>query len=208
MKNTKHRPGALHATCATCGPGDQILCMCCNQWLADLPIGFGVIKKERQEFERAVFAIFEKAECRESLLWRVLNDSIEFSADVSDVFAWGGADAETIGYQDLPLLVETWADLTHLDKLVWLPELYAARKRGERPQGAAYPSALDGWKLKELFDACGPVRTTGFGNPRSKKKPDRDLVLFLEKMAMLPDDEAMDLFEAIRIDRGKVLEEL
>jgi len=182
--------------------------MCCNPWLADLPIGFGVIKKERHDFERAVMAIFQKSECTESLMWRVLDDSIAFSVNISDVFAWGGADAEEISYQDLPLLVETWADLTVLDKTLWLPELYAARKRGERPQGAAYPSALDGWKLKELFDACGPVRTTGFGNPRSKKKPDRDLVLFLEKMAMLPDDEAMDLFEAIRIDRGKVLEEL
>lgn len=34
--------------------------------------------------------------------------------------------------------------------------------RKERPQGACYPSNKDLWPL---FDACGPEKPTGFGNP-------------------------------------------
>lgn len=40
--------------------------------------------------------------------------------------------------------------------------LYAARRRGLRPQGACYPKDTRLW---HLFDQCGPEREVGFGNP-------------------------------------------
>lgn len=42
-------------------------------------------------------------------------------------------------------------------------DLFAAKVKGMRPQGAAYTYIpTDAW---DLFDACGPERQTGMGNP-------------------------------------------
>jgi hypothetical protein len=49
-----------------------------------------------------------------------------------------------------------------------LAELYAARIRKMRPQGAAYPERA---ATQALFDACGPERAIGFGNPRRPPDP-------------------------------------
>jgi len=44
-------------------------------------------------------------------------------------------------------------------------DLFAARVRKMRPQGAAYKVRYDE-SIWPLFDACGPVREVGFGNPK------------------------------------------
>lgn len=41
--------------------------------------------------------------------------------------------------------------------------LFACRSRKMRPQGACYPD--DHPELWPLFDACGPEREVGMGNP-------------------------------------------
>jgi hypothetical protein len=41
--------------------------------------------------------------------------------------------------------------------------LFACRSRNSRPQGAIYKRISKA--LVPLFDACGPERMTGFGNP-------------------------------------------
>ena len=42
-------------------------------------------------------------------------------------------------------------------------DLYCARRREERPQGACY--SIIPKNLWPLFHACGPERKTGLGNP-------------------------------------------
>lgn len=88
----------------------------------------------------------------------------------NDMFWWGCADAEDITEADLPLLRQTRDDLIaagdgHLDELA---SLYCARKRGMRPQGAWYRVAALTPQVQALFDACGPERETGLGNPQTQ----------------------------------------
>ncbi|KAF5998695.1 hypothetical protein [Streptomyces sp. WAC00263] len=94
---------------------------------------------------------------------------MHLSANVSDVFAWGGADAEPITPDTLPALEQAYTDLKTIDADLYLPELYAARQGGEPPQGAAYPDdKTKNWRqVSALFDACGPERALGLGNPKA-----------------------------------------
>lgn len=90
------------------------------------------------------------------LFW---SDKLEFFINCNDFFWWGCADLEPIKYDDdMALLLECLGlDGTHG------PLLYCARKRQMRPQGAYYKYI--GKDLWPLFDACGPVREKGIGNP-------------------------------------------
>lgn len=102
------------------------------------------------------------------LLWRVDDGQLHLLANVSDVFAWGGADCEPITPDTLPALEQAYADLKAIDADEYTAELYAARQRRERPQGAAYPdSKHKSWRqISALYDACGPERPLGLGNPK------------------------------------------
>ncbi|MEU8968107.1 hypothetical protein AB0D11_02330 [Streptomyces monashensis] len=103
------------------------------------------------------------------LFWRVDDGKLSLYANVSDVFAWGGADAEPITPDTLPALEKAFTDLKAIDADLYTAELYAARQRGERPQGAAYPDDKhQAWRqISALFDACGPERPLGLGNPKA-----------------------------------------
>ncbi|MFI5831038.1 hypothetical protein ACIA6C_27955 [Streptomyces sp. NPDC051578] len=120
------------------------------------------------EFLVEVLTIFAKAESHDTLLWWAKGDSIELWANVSDIFDWGSADAEAITPDRLPILQQALADLIEAGSTAWLAELYAARIRGMRPQGAAYPAAPG---VQALLNACGPARATGLGNPKPIPEP-------------------------------------
>jgi hypothetical protein len=47
---------------------------------------------------------------------------------------------------------------------VWGCDLFVCRERKMRPQGAVYPEDRRFWPL---FDACGPEREVGLGNPHA-----------------------------------------
>lgn len=112
------------------------------------------------------------ADINSELLWHSDGKRIQVWANVSDVFAWGGADAEEITRENLPVLLQAIADLRAIKPFdqIYAPELFAARVRGIRPQGAAYPKERAA--TQALFDACGPVREPGFGNPRRPPIPE------------------------------------
>lgn len=103
------------------------------------------------------------------LFWRVDDRQPRLFANVSDVFAWGGTDAEPITPDTLLALEQAYADLKTVEAEEFTAELYAARQRGQRPQGAAYPSgAHESWRhVSALYDACGPEREVGLGNPKA-----------------------------------------
>lgn len=126
---------------------------------------------ETHAFLVRVLEIFSMshADAYGDLFWRVDDAEVRLYANVSDVFAWGGSDAEEITPDMLPALEQAFADLKAVGGEEFTAELYAARQRGQRPQGAAYPSGTHGaWRqVSALYDACGPERELGLGNPKA-----------------------------------------
>ncbi|MER6492651.1 hypothetical protein [Streptomyces griseorubiginosus] len=119
-------------------------------------------------FVTRVLEIFAAADAHGELLWHIADGQPQFSANVSDVFAWGGADCEPITPETLPVLEQALADLRAIGAEDFVADLYAARLRQMRPQGAAYPSGTHkAWReVSALYDACGPERELGLGNPK------------------------------------------
>lgn len=128
--------------------------------------------QEQLDFLHELLQATSRADINSELLWHSDGERIQVWANVSDVFAWGGSDAEEITPANLPVLVQAIADLKaiHSFDQVYAPELFAARVRGTRPQGAAYPKERAA--TQALFDTCGPEREPGFGNPRRPPVPE------------------------------------
>ncbi len=101
-----------------------------------------------------VMTLIAGARCYEDLLWLpVTPTTMSFAVNVSDWFDWGGADAENITPQTLPVLEQAYTDLKAAGALLYLAPLYAARIRRRRPLPATaqapYPPVV-----QEMFDAC------------------------------------------------------
>lgn len=116
---------------------------------------------------REVLRAFAEADCRGELFWAVQGDDVKLFADCSDWFYWATSDLEEITGADLALLQRCLADLRAIDATEWLAELFAARKRGMRPQRPVYtqspnhdrpPPIQPGTPIFDLFMACGPER--------------------------------------------------
>lgn len=128
--------------------------------------------QEQLDFLHELLRATQAADITGELLWHTDGARIHVSANVSDVFAWGGADCEEITPENLAVFQQAIADLGAIHRFdeVYAPELFAARLRGMRPQGAAYPKERTA--TQALFDACGPARERGFGNPRRPPIPE------------------------------------
>lgn len=122
------------------------------------------------EFVLRVLRLFGQTDCTGELFWRTDGDyaPITFFANVNDVFFWGCTDNEKITPDNIAEAEKAVADVRDITgKTGWSTDaawvnLFAARLRKDRPQGAAYPSDERLWPL---FDACGPEREVGLGNP-------------------------------------------
>lgn len=105
-----------------------------------------------------VFALFAEAEDFEGgLFWRVDmtpggDRDIRLHAECNDLFFWATADLEEITVADIPLLRRTLDDLKPLDAREELGHLFAARKRGLRPQKPCYKGLAP--EVAALYDAC------------------------------------------------------
>lgn len=86
-----------------------------------------------------VFMLFGRNDDRDSLWYRILNSthpSMELSALCNEVFEVASADSEPVESRDIPLLESCYDDLYNSGPghgLGYLGELYAARKRSQRP---------------------------------------------------------------------------
>ena len=110
-----------------------------------------------------VMSAFSAADICDGLWWKFDDGELRLFAIVNDVFAWGTADLEEITPERIPVLEQALDDLLTIgDHGVELPDLYAARVRGMRPQDAAYPEHSE---VRALFDACGPERPRDMLNP-------------------------------------------
>lgn len=132
-------------------------------------------KAERLDFITRVMEIFSltHADAYGDLFWRVEEagddvGELRLYANIPDVFVWGSADVEEITPEMLPELERAYADLKAVEAEEFTAELYAARIRRIRPQGACYPTdAHESWRhVHALFDACGPERAINVGNPK------------------------------------------
>lgn len=89
----------------------------------------------------AMFGFPHGFDIHESLFWRTGDDGrIFLFVDCSDFFAYASAESEAIHVVDMPLLEMCYEDIKALnDPLseIYLPELFAARKRNMAPMPAA-----------------------------------------------------------------------
>lgn len=92
--------------------------------------------------------------------WLIWNEALEILVNCRDLFLWGTADSEELTEETLPEFEQALTDAAETYRG---PDLYCARRRKMRPQGACYKNIPK--NLWPLFDACGPVRDVGIGNP-------------------------------------------
>lgn len=119
------------------------------------------------DFVMKVLALIEEHDLFWSFFWRTDEGyaPITFMINTNDLFCWGCADAEKVTPENFDDVVQAIKDceavLPRIGKIEGL-SLFACRLNKMRPQGAAYPQEKELWPL---FDACGPERETGIGNP-------------------------------------------
>jgi hypothetical protein len=119
-----------------------------------------------------VLEMFDQADVREVLYWSVNDGVVRFWVICNDMFAWGCADAEDITDEDLPALEQAFTDAKEVGEVAEFPTLYAARRRGMRPQGAMYKCLPEvAWPL---YDAAGPHRERSLMNPFSPLKEPKE----------------------------------
>ncbi len=118
------------------------------------------------EFVLRVLQIFSKYDSHDNLWWRTDDKyaPVTFFVNCNDLFFWAYADLEEITEQNIDCLEQSFVDASaaHEDGDIYGTMLFCCRQRKMRPQGAAYPKVQELWPL---FDACGPEREIGFGNP-------------------------------------------
>jgi len=95
------------------------------------------------------------------------NDKLTIAVMCNDFFDWGTADCEEITPADISALTDAFVDARAAtgQRFESGGELWCARKRGMRPQGACYKYVDE--SLWPLLDAAGPVREIGLRNPYS-----------------------------------------
>lgn len=118
-----------------------------------------------ENFVFRVLNLFCKEDSHDILFWRVDDGEIRFFVNCNDIFDWASADLEEITPENIIELEKAVADVKAMgsNETYEAFYLFCARMRKRRPQGAAYPSDR---KLWPLFDAVGPERSLGLGNPK------------------------------------------
>lgn len=133
------------------------------------------------DFTKEVLKLFSENDLNDFLMWYIDptsdEDNLILSMNCNDCFYWGTSDDEEITPETFDVLKQSIEDIKAIDDelgMLYVNCLYAARVRGMRPQGAAYPVNEDAipnckeiWKL---FDACGPEREESITNPFSVQK--------------------------------------
>lgn len=127
---------------------------------------------EFAEFMHAIFDIFGFDYC-DQIFYRTDAEyaPLYVAVNVSDVFEWGTADGEEITPADIPALRQSKVDAREAGEEFYFGELYAARRRKRRPQGAFYNDRHTPIppQLAALFNECGPEREQTLLNPQKQR---------------------------------------
>ncbi len=135
------------------------------------------------DFVCRVLSIFNgfDALSNEDVWWRTDDEyaPISLFVNCNDLFLWGFSDCEEITRDNIDILESTFNELknmnkkdgefykeTHLERVT--PAIFCCRVRGMRPQGACYNEQYYPKIVWPLFDAAGPERQTGLGNPKPR----------------------------------------
>lgn len=131
------------------------------------------------EYLEAVLDVCQEADHHDMVIWHGTGASRRASVICNDVFAWACADCEEIRPEDIALLRECLSELEVIERTIpedrndsvataYLPELYAARKRGMRPQAPCYEDKNGyGPRVAALLDAAGPERSDSDGKRKA-----------------------------------------
>jgi len=114
------------------------------------------------DFTRQLLKLFSIYDCHSELWWTDVAGQLTFFINCNDMFHWATADLEEITVENFHVLEESLEAAGY-----WGPELFCARVRAMRPQGAFYEKVIPK-EVWPLFDACGPEREIDrapFGNP-------------------------------------------
>jgi hypothetical protein len=110
----------------------------------------------------------------DDIWWRTDGEyaPVTFLVNCNDLFYWACADCERVTPENVEQLAQAYRDCKEATGYdLHGASLFCARVRGERPQHACYPKADCLYTqeaaecLWDLYDACGPERESGFGNP-------------------------------------------
>jgi hypothetical protein len=127
----------------------------------------GLVTDQLAAYMVRVLGAVAAADAHDQLWWRcdATFGPVSFFVDCSDVFSWAGCDMEPITPDNVAELERAYADAREASDgdTTFGGTLFACRMRGQRPQGAAYPSDRRLWPL---FDACGPQREVDMFNPK------------------------------------------
>lgn len=135
---------------------------------------------EELEFLKRVFGLYHRLD-NTPPYWDGAGSEVWINAN--DLFSWGCSDAVEVTPENLPLLEATGAELEALGDVpapcyhsvtgalsymdlpasCWLDDVFCARVRQERPQGAQYKRYPEA--IKALLNACGPAKAIDLGNP-------------------------------------------
>lgn len=143
---------------------------CCT----DLKEPYIIVEKDNRKLSREkenlfceIMRLTDEYDCHDSIWWVTGEqyDDVTFFVNCNDLFYWGCGDCEEITTENISILAKSMKDVEKISEGcggIYGTQLFCSRVRYMRPQGAAYP---DDVKLWHLFDECGDIRKTGFGNP-------------------------------------------
>lgn len=99
------------------------------------------------------------------IFWRVDGEysPLTIFVNCNDLFWWATAELEAVTVDNIDIFERAYRDSLHHGGM-----LFCCRVRGMRPQGAYY-KYLDNVD-HPLFDACGPERKPGYGNPHAQNE--------------------------------------
>lgn len=103
--------------------------------------------------------------------WRTDDEyaPITLFINCNDVFLWGCSDCEEVTPDNIAILEQCVKDVELITERRRHAEvLFCCRVRNMRPQGAYYEERYCPKELWSLFDAAGPERETGVGNPKPR----------------------------------------
>lgn len=129
------------------------------------------MKNVNLEFVCRVLSVFNGFDglSNDDVWWRTDDEyaPITLLVNCNDLFFWGCSDCEEVTPENISILEQAVKDVEaitgsqrHAD------QVFCCRVRGMRPQGACYDERYFPKPIWPLFDAAGPERKTGLGNPK------------------------------------------
>lgn len=124
------------------------------------------------DFVCRVLSIFDGFDrlSNDDVWWRTDDEyaPITLIVNCNDLFFWGCSDCETITPENVETLESAVRDVKALTgNNGGADAVFCCRVRGMRPQGACYSTKYYPVEIWPLFDAAGPEREIGIGNPKS-----------------------------------------